>query len=62
MSWSTERVQDRDGHWVHILFGVTVAERLGPFADDDEAFRQEIQARVRIRLAHGASAFGNGLK
>jgi hypothetical protein len=57
MIWSTERLQDRDGHWVHVLRGLDIIERLGPFDDGDEAFRQEIQARMRIRLAHGSSAF-----
>jgi len=59
MIWSTERLQDRDGFWVHILHGIDIAERLGPFADGDEAFRQEIQARIRIRLAHGPEALGD---
>lgn len=57
MMWSTERIQDRDGYWVRIMHGFDVAEQLGPFPTEDDAWQAEFQARMRIRLAHGPSAF-----
>ncbi|MFC4761840.1 hypothetical protein [Dyella koreensis] len=56
MTWSIQRVEDRDGHWVEVWRGFDIAERIGPLSNADEALLQEIQARMRIRLAHGPSA------
>lgn len=60
MTWSTQRVEDRDGHWVEIWHDFYIAERIGPLSHADEALVQEIQARMRIRLAHGPSALDDG--
>lgn len=60
MTWSTLRMEDRDGHWVEVWRDFNITERIGPLSNADEALLQEIQARMRIRLAYGPSALDEG--
>lgn len=58
-NWDVFQLQDLDGYWVIVECDGSTAEKHGPFATKEDAHREEIQARMRIRLAHGPGALGS---
>lgn len=55
--WDVDQVQDFDGHRVQNDCHGVSAEKLVPFDAKGQTNAEEVQARMRICLAHAADAF-----